>query len=653
MRGRRTMSSSRDTRSYTANLVRSLAGILIALLCVQSVATPAKAGIPVLPYLFGNPVQLAGGKIFHSSPTLVDLDPENGNGLEIIIGSVETCADEGSWPAVLSVLRSDGRVWWQRTVQGSINSAPAVEDIDNDGRLEIVVSTGGENYPETVGGVVAYERNGALKWSMTTLDRNGPEGAPNGRPDGVFASPSIADINDDGVQEVIFGAWDYRMYVVKGTNGSTVSPWPIEILDSSWSSPAIADLDQDGYLDITFGGDLSYNSAACTQDGGLFRAMSHDGEYLPGFADPVGCDPNAPLTYGLCVNQTIYSSPAIGDLDRDGDLEMVVGSGRAFPGGHWVKIWDSEGQLLRTLSTDDFVFSSPALADLNGDTYLDIVAGTDGGTVYAWDYHNNRKLWSVRPRMVSGQQGIPIASSPTVADIDSQHAGPEILFGFGPEVAVLSASGEQLTATATNDGRPTLWVGLSPVNGSPAVADIDGDGSLEIVVGGSYAPPGATQFDYRGYLFAWRWPGNEGHAAEADLPWPMFRHDPWHSGVAPQDGLAVSPTSVHLLYQYGSEDPDPSSDFQLMKVGTGALDWTACYSSTVDGPESGTVQYGSPSTIPFTVQASNYVTGTYDLGITIWPPAQEGDGTHTVDIRLSVGQIRKVFIPLGSKNHLP
>ncbi|MBI5652656.1 MAG: VCBS repeat-containing protein, partial [Chloroflexi bacterium] len=342
--------------------------------------------------------QLGGGNagyVRHSSPMLADL---NGDGtLEIIVGTLQ--AQEIASAPYLSVLNSNGTVLWERQVEGHINSTPAVGDINNDGFPEIVVGLGAENEPQLSGGVVAYDRNGNRLWKVTTLDRIGGAGdVPNGLADGVFASPSIADMNNDGIPEVIFGSWDMRMYVVRGTDGVALSGsgstpynyWPAEMLDTIWSSPAIADLNGDGKREIIFGGDISYNPAAGTQNGGLLRVFNHntvDGpKPFPGFNTlygticPGGACPTDIGHYGKYVDQTLHSSPAIGDINNDGKLEIVIGSGRAFDPltyGKWVKVYDNQGTLLRTLTTDGVVFGSPALADINGDGYLDIIAGTE------------------------------------------------------------------------------------------------------------------------------------------------------------------------------------------------------------------------------------------------------------------------------------
>jgi hypothetical protein len=151
------------------------------------------------------------------------------------------------------------------------------------------------------------------------------------------------------------------------------------------------------------------------------------------------------------------------------------------------------------------------------------------------------------PKNVVGQN-LLITSSPVVADIDPTSAGYEILFGLGPEICVVSASGQQLTANNTNSSKPTLWVGLSPVANSPAVADIDRDGYLEIIAAGEYYPITNQVRNYHGWVVAYRWPNSQrinesfrGNVPNTISPWPMFRRDPSHTAQAAPAGPVVPP----------------------------------------------------------------------------------------------------------------
>jgi hypothetical protein len=172
---------------------------------------------------------------------------------------------------------SDGSKIWNFSAQDKIESSPAVDDINDDGFLEVVfgsydgriyvlnASNGEQVWNYTTGNwitsspvianisnskkiivgshdskVYAFNSDGTINWTFTI-----PTG---GR---IPSSPSIADVNLDGINDVIVGATDGRIYAISGNNGNLI--WSYNIGQYIFSSPSLADLNGDGNLDITFG----------------------------------------------------------------------------------------------------------------------------------------------------------------------------------------------------------------------------------------------------------------------------------------------------------------------------------------------------------------------------------------------------------------
>ena len=168
------------------------------------------------------------------------------------------------------------------------------------------------------------------------------------------------------------------------------------------SSPVIADIDGDGQNEIVFG----------HQDGKL-RAYEGDGtlkwmaEAIPGL-DPSVCNSQS-------SGSAIDSSPAVADIDGDGNAEVLVGVGSTWVPNQNGSVISFDGQTGAiewsfNQSRDEFnvwngsprpdgwcegTFSTPAIGDIDGDGNLDVVFGS-------WDFY----IWAV------DSHGIPLPGFP-------------------------------------------------------------------------------------------------------------------------------------------------------------------------------------------------------------------------------------------------
>jgi PKD repeat protein len=184
----------------------------------------------------------------------------------------------------------------------------------------------------------------------------------------------------------------------------------------------------------------------------------------------------------------VHSSPALGDLDGDGDLEVVVGSNDSN-----VYAWHHEGSPVTGWPkiTSGQVTSSPALGDLDGDGDLEVVVGSNDSNVYAW--HHDGSPVAGWPQTM----GDRVQNSPALGDLD----------GDGELEVVVVVGSEDNVYAWHNDGSPVAgWPQTtgSGINGSPALGDLDGDGELEVVVGSE------------DNVYAWH------HDGTALTGWPRF-----------------------------------------------------------------------------------------------------------------------------------
>ncbi len=471
--------------------------------------------------------KLTFGQVY-SSAAVADLD---GDGmLEVVVGSSDSYVY--AW-------HSDGRSldgWPKRASLGG--SSPAISDLDGDGMLEIVVGSSSFVYA----------------WHSNGIPVDGwPVGTVTGR--AVRSSPAIADLdpNYSGL-EVVVGSDDGNVYAWHN-DGSAVTGWPQTGGSEIYASPTIADLNGDGALEVIVG---SYN--------GDLYAWEHDGTLLAGW--PV-----------VLIYRGYESSPAVADIDSlYPGLEVIVGSrssGRVY-------VWHADGSLALgwPQSTGGSILSSPAIADLDLDyPGLEIVVGTIANAVFAW--HSDGSPVQGWPKLMNEDA----STSPAIADLD----------GNGTLEVIVGCWDDTIYAWHHDGNLVEGWPLIVPRTAgllfppSPAIADLDGDRRLEVIIGSG---------DHN--VYAWTMP----HFTDDRTPWPTFRHDPQHTGLytPPNHPPVLNPIGDKtvgegdlLEFTVTATDPNrgdiltltteglpPRASFVDHGDGTGTFTWRVPWLSTLD-----------------------------------------------------------------------
>lgn len=243
-----------------------------------------------------------------------------------------------------------------------------------------------------------------------------------------------------------------------------------------WGAPNVYDLDSDGELEIFIASGRGDHAGS---EGTLF-GFRHDGEEL------FDIDNNPTSVSGFAnIGISMTCQPAIGDIDNDGIIEIVVATRMGDPDDaskHKLLIYknedaDNDGKpdLMWEKQIYFKNFNGVVLADMDNDNTLEIIVPNQKGHyIEIFDYlGNNYPGWPVNPG--ESPSDLKAVSMPVAIDLDGDNL-KEIVIGLEGGIYIYKYNG-----TVFITGQNPVYTDGGRLDCPVIAADIDNDGAHEIL----------------------------------------------------------------------------------------------------------------------------------------------------------------------------
>jgi len=417
----------------------------------------------------------------------------------------------------------------------------------------------------------------------------------------VVLNPAVADIDNDGAMEILTSVAKYdeagntvSYRHVFRADGTIAKGWPMVSIDHLNNGFVVSDINNDGTNELII------------NDGSAGKIYSPDGRTLGTFYTPYNqCIVTADIdrafpgkeilfNYGtqlmiLHNDGTFYKAPyrstagtgcpAVGDVNNDGASEVATA------GYSKIYLFDENGNTVTgwPKDTGEMLDNGPVFGDLDGDSKLEILTGGNNGTLSV--YRNDGSAFSGFPLRLDVGYG---QSDPVISDVDGDGV-KDIIIRSGRKVYVIKNNGiiaagwpqtmadygslvNPVIGDLDGDSDKEIVVGRyawhhdgTSVTGFPkkikdiflgyrsssALADVDGDGKIELVIG-------PTQFEHFIYVY-------DLLGTPASVDGSMVQHDPMHTG---NYNLATwqTPSQFARYYYYNLTDSECTVNLTLSSI---------------------------------------------------------------------------------------
>lgn len=300
------------------------------------------------------------------------------------------------------------------------------------------------------------------------------------------SSPNIADVDNDGKQEIF---WLYEdRYETRTSYLMGFRPTGEELFDIDGNVTTVSGFAKTPTMltnQVAFGdlaGNGEQNIVVSTWDD-LYRDKNAVYCYSPFDKDG---DHKPDLLWEKKIPYSMFQSPVIANLDgsSDGTMEVIIKSHQTSD----IFILDHNGNELRRLNPNvadknDHNYSALTVADLDNDGQMEIIASYDSLGIYIW--RQDGTPFTTNPFWGAGV--LRLASAPVVCDLDGD-GKKEIIFSQRQmaESHIFAISLEGDKTVAGWDGSQTIPYTVNVVGSTLdhtlSVGDINNDGHPEVVI---------------------------------------------------------------------------------------------------------------------------------------------------------------------------
>lgn len=207
------------------------------------------------------------------------------------------------------------------------HSPAVITDVDQNGTNEIIVvgnvyDCSKNPYLSRYYGPFIFNpdrtryQNGAYNWQTTPVDTGAPLSEDYNVIENALPNPVLADLDGDNLKEILFSSYDGRVHAFwldKTEKGN----WPYSVYNPSEgilrfaSEPVIADLDNNGLAEVIF---TSWTQKGSNKSGKL-HILSYLG--IPLFEEDLPSPRSGNWNGGL-------AAPTIANIDLDPDFELII-----------------------------------------------------------------------------------------------------------------------------------------------------------------------------------------------------------------------------------------------------------------------------------------------------------------------------------------